>query len=156
MPTITPNLWFDTESTEAAEFYCSIFPNSELGAVSHYTADAPREEGMVMTIDFKLDGQPYTAINGGSEFEFNESISLLINCKDQQEIDYYWGKLGEGGQELHCGWLKDKFGVAWQVVPEGMDDYFRGDDKGAKDRTMKAMLGMVKIDIAGLEAAAAG
>lgn len=157
MPRITPNLWFDTESEEAAEFYCSIFPNSKITAKSHYTADAPREEGMVMTVDFELDGQTYTAINGGSEFSFNEAISLLINCSDQDEIDYYWEKLtADGGKEVQCGWLTDKYGLAWQVVPEGMDDLFRGDDTEAQNRAMKAMLGMVKLDIAELERAAKG
>lgn len=156
MPQITPNLWFDTESVEAAEFYCSIFPNSEITAVTHYMKDSPREEGMVMTVEFKLDGQPYTAINGGPEFPFTEAISLLINCRDQEEVDYYWEKLTDGGKEVQCGWLTDRYGVSWQVVPEGMDEIFRSGDEEAQHRVMQAMLKMVKLDLAELEAAARG
>src|SRR5687767_13774919 len=148
MPRITPNLWFDTEGLEAAEFYCSVFPNSKVTNVSYYTEAGPREAGTVLTVDFELDGQPYTAINGGPEFPFTEAVSLLINCKDQAEIDYYWEKLTEGGSEIQCGWLKDKYGLAWQVVPEGMDHPFNDDDKERANRAMKAMLGMVKLDIA--------
>lgn len=156
MPTITPNLWFDTESEEAAEFYCSIFPNSEITNVTHYMKDSPREEGMVMTVEFTLDGQPYTAINGGPEFPFTEAISLLVNCRDQDEVDYYWEKLGAGGREVQCGWLADRYGVSWQIVPEGMDEIFRSGDEGAQYRVMQAMLKMVKLDLAELEAAARG
>ena len=156
MPRITPNLWFDTEGLEAAEFYCSVFPNSKVTNVSYYTEAGPREAGTVLTVDFELDGQQYTAINGGPEFTFDEAISLLINCKDQAEIDYYWDKLSEGGSEIQCGWLKDKYGLAWQVVPEGMDSLFNDDDKERANRAMKAMLGMVKLDIAALQAAADG
>ncbi len=156
MPKITPNLWFDTESEEAAEFYCSIFPNSEITAVSHYTDAGPREAGMVLTVDFVLDGQPITAINGGPEFKFDEAVSLLINCADQQEVDYYYEKLLDGGKESQCGWLTDKYGLSWQVVPEGMDEVFRDDDRERADRAMKAMLEMKKIDVAALQAAADG
>ena len=126
MPRITPNLWFDTQGKEAAEFYVSVFPNSKITNVTHYGEAGPREAGTVLTVDFVLDGQEYTAINGGPEFTFDEAISLLINCADQDEIDYYWEKLSDGGEEGPCGWLKDKYGLSWQVVPVGMD--------GAADR----------------------
>jgi predicted 3-demethylubiquinone-9 3-methyltransferase (glyoxalase superfamily) len=156
MPRITPNLWFDTESEEAAEYYCSIFPNSKITTVTHYTEGAPREAGMVMTVTFQLDGQEFTGINGGPEFKFNESISLHINCADQAEVDYYWEKLTEGGEEVQCGWLKDRYGVSWQVVPAGFEDVFAGADPARAERAMKAMLGMKKLDLAALQAAADG
>ena len=156
MPRIVTNLWFDTEGEEAAEFYCSVFPNSKIIRKTHYTESAPREAGTVMTVDFELDGTPFTAINGGPEFEFDEAMSLLIECEDQKEIDHYWDKLTDGGKEVECGWLRDKYGLAWQVVPKGMDDVFESDDPARADRAMKAMLGMVKLDIAALEAAADG
>ncbi|HEX2578067.1 MAG TPA: VOC family protein [Aquihabitans sp.] len=156
MPTITPNLWFDTEAEEAARFYTSIFPNSEITAVTHYTEAGPGEPGTVMTVDFTLDGQPYTGINGGPEFPFTEAISLLINCADQAEVDHYWSALTDGGDEIQCGWLKDRFGLAWQVVPEGMNELLADADPGRRDRAMQAMLGMVKLDLAALHAAADG
>jgi predicted 3-demethylubiquinone-9 3-methyltransferase (glyoxalase superfamily) len=156
MPRITPNLWFDTEGLEAAEFYCSVFPNSEVKNVSHYTDAGPRPAGTVLTVDFVLDGQPFTAINGGPEFTFDEAISLLINCKDQGEVDYYWTKLTEGGEESQCGWLKDRYGLSWQVVPEGMEELMTDPDPGRAERAMKAMLGMKKLDVAALRAAADG
>ena len=156
MPTITPFLWFDTEAEEAAEFYCSIFPNSKITTVTHYTEGAPREAGMVMTVAFVLDGQEFTGLNGGPEFKFNEAVSFHINCADQAEVDYYWEKLTEGGQEVQCGWLKDRYGVSWQVVPAGFEDAFAGDDPGRAERAMKAMLGMKKLDLAALQAAADG
>jgi predicted 3-demethylubiquinone-9 3-methyltransferase (glyoxalase superfamily) len=154
MPRITPNLWFDLESLEAAEFYCSVFPNSKITATSYYTEDSPRPAGTVLTVDFELDGQAFTAINGGPEFKFDEAISLLINCKDQKEIDYYWDKLSEGGEESQCGWLKDKFGLSWQVAPEEMLDIVSGPDRERAHRAMQAMFGMKKLDIAALKAAA--
>jgi predicted 3-demethylubiquinone-9 3-methyltransferase (glyoxalase superfamily) len=156
MPRITPNLWFDTEGLEAAEFYCSLFPNSEVKNVSHYTDAGPRPAGTVLTVDFVLDGQELTAINGGPEFTFDEAISLAINCKDQDEIDYYWTKLTEGGEESQCGWLKDRYGLSWQVVPEGIDELMLDPDPGRAERAMKAMLGMKKLDVAALRAAADG
>lgn len=154
MPRITPNLWFDTEAEEAAAFYVSVFPNSRIKNVSYYGEAGPRPAGMVLTVDFELDGQEYTAINGGPQFHFDEAISLLINCADQEEIDYYWAKLCEGGEEGQCGWLKDKFGLCWQVVPVGMADLFNSPDERRAQRAMKAMLGMHKIDMAALQAAA--
>jgi predicted 3-demethylubiquinone-9 3-methyltransferase (glyoxalase superfamily) len=156
MPRITPNLWFDSESLEAAEFYCSVFPNSEIKAVSHYTDAGPRPAGTVLTVDFVLDGQELTAINGGPEFTFDEAISLLINCADQDEVDYYWDKLTEGGEESQCGWLKDRYGLSWQVVPEGMAELMNDPDPARATRAMKAMLGMKKLDVGALWAAADG
>jgi predicted 3-demethylubiquinone-9 3-methyltransferase (glyoxalase superfamily) len=154
MPRITPNLWFDTESEEAAEFYVSIFPNSAITAVTHYTEGSPRPAGTVLTVDFTLDGQEYTAINGGPQFHFDEAISLLITCADQGEIDYYWSKLTDGGQEGPCGWLKDRYGLSWQVVPDGWGELMRDPDRGRARRAMAAVLGMKKIDVAAVYAAA--
>ncbi len=156
MPRITPNLWFDTESEEAAQFYVSVFPNSEITAISRYNEAGPREAGMVLTVDFLLDGQEYTAINGGPEFPFTEAVSLLINCVDQDEVDYYWEKLSQGGEEGQCGWLKDRYGVSWQVVPGGMAEMLGDPDRARAQRAMEAMLGMKKIDLVALRAAADG
>jgi predicted 3-demethylubiquinone-9 3-methyltransferase (glyoxalase superfamily) len=156
MPRITPNLWFDTEGEEAAKFYVSVFPNSKINHVSHYGEAGPRPAGMVLTVDFELDGQPFTAINGGPEFTFDEAISMLVTCADQQEVDYYWTKLAEGGQEGPCGWLKDRFGLSWQVVPRRLEELLSDPDTGRSERAMRAMLGMKKLDVAALEAAAAG
>ena len=157
MPTITPNLWFDTQSVEAAEFYVSVFPNSKITNVSHYGEAGPREAGTVLTVDFELDGQPYTAINGGPQFTFDEAISLQIDCADQSDIDYYWSKLGAGGQEGPCGWLKDRFGLSWQVVPTAaMTELMNDPDEGRSQRAMQAMFGMKKLDVAELYAAADG
>jgi predicted 3-demethylubiquinone-9 3-methyltransferase (glyoxalase superfamily) len=156
MPRITPNLWFDTQGKEAAEFYCSVFPNSKINDITHYGEAGPREAGMVLTVEFELDGQPFTALNGGPEFTFDEAISFLINCKDQDEVDYYWAKLSQGGEEGPCGWLKDKFGVSWQVVPEGMVEALNDPDQERAQRAMRAMLGMKKIDVAAIRAAADG
>jgi len=154
MPRITPNLWFDTESKEAAEFYVSVFPNSKITAVTHYGEAGPREAGMVLTVDFELDGQRCTAINGGPDFHFTEAISLLIECADQDEVDYYWSKLSEGGEEGPCGWLKDRYGLSWQVCPAGMVEMLNDPDQARGQRAMQAMLGMRKIDIAAIRAAA--
>ena len=157
MPRITPNLWFDTEGQDAAEFYVSVFPNSKITDVTHYNDAGPRPAGTVLTVEFVLDGQAFTAINGGPEFTFDEAISFFISCADQNEIDYYWEKLTEGGgEEGPCGWLKDKYGVSWQVAPDGMAEALNDPDTARAERAMKAMLGMKRIDIAALEAAAAG
>jgi predicted 3-demethylubiquinone-9 3-methyltransferase (glyoxalase superfamily) len=153
---ITTNLWFDTEAEEAADFYTSIFKNSRIVAVAHYTEAGPRETGMVMTVDFELDGQRFVGINGGAQFKFDEAISLQINCEDQEEIDYYWERLSDGGEEGPCGWLKDRYGLSWQVTPTGMDELFTDPDKERANRAMEAMLQMRKIDIAALRAAADG
>ena len=157
MPRITPNLWMDTEGLEAAEFYCSIFPNSKINFVSHYTEAGPREAGMVLTVDFELDGQPFTIINGGPEFTFDEAVSFLITGKDQDEVDYYWEKLtADGGEEGMCGWVKDRYGVSWQVVPEGTEELFNDKDPQRAARAFQAMMDMRKLDIAALREAADG
>ena len=153
---IVPNLWFDTEAEEAAGFYTSVFDNSRIVNVTHYTESAPREEGMVMTVEFELDGQRFVGINGGPEFKFDEAVSFAIECETQEEIDYFWAKLSEGGEEGPCGWLKDRFGVSWQVVPTGMDEVFADPDKERADRAMKALLGMRKLDMETLRSAAEG
>jgi predicted 3-demethylubiquinone-9 3-methyltransferase (glyoxalase superfamily) len=154
MPEITPMLWFDTQSEDAANFYCSIFPNSRVRRVSHYGEPGPREVGTVLTVEFELDGRRFTALNGGPEFTFTEAISFVIWCKDQEEIDHYWDKLSEGGEAGVCGWLKDRFGVSWQVVPEGFEELITDADEGRRDSFMRAMLGMKKLDRAALWAAA--
>ena len=153
---ITPNLWFDTEAEEAAEFYCSIFKNSRITKVTHYGEAAPRKAGMVMTVEWELDGERFVAINGGTQFKFNEAVSLQVNCDDQDEVDYFWENLtAGGGEEGPCGWCKDRFGLSWQVVPVGVEELVTGDDERSV-RAMRAMLGMGKIDIAALRAAADG
>ena len=154
MPRITPNLWFDTQSEAAAEFYCSVFPNSRITNITHYGEADPGPAGSVLTVDFELDGQAYTAINGGPQFTFDEAISLLVDCADQNEIDYYWEKLTEGGEESQCGWLKDRYGLSWQIVPTGWADLLNDPDPSRARRAMEAMLAMRKIDIAAIEAAA--
>jgi predicted 3-demethylubiquinone-9 3-methyltransferase (glyoxalase superfamily) len=153
---ITPNLWFDTEAEEAAGFYTSIFENSRIVNVTRYTESGPRETGMVMTVQFELDGQPFVAINGGPEFKFDEAVSFEIDCETQEEIDYFWEKLSDGGEEGPCGWVKDRFGLSWQVVPSGMEELFGDRDPERTDRAMKAMLGMGKLDVAALRSAAEG
>jgi predicted 3-demethylubiquinone-9 3-methyltransferase (glyoxalase superfamily) len=157
MPKLTPNLWFDSNGLEAAEYYVSVFPNSRINQVSYYGEAGPGTPGDVLTVDFELDGQPYTIINGGPQFTFDEAVSFLINCADQAEIDTYWDRLvGDGGQEGPCGWLKDKYGLSWQVVPEAMAEMITDPDQARRDRAMKAMFGMKKLDLAALMAAADG
>ena len=153
---IVPNLWFDTEAEEAAEFYVSIFDDSRVVNITHYTESGPRETVMVMTVEFEIEGQRFIGINGGPEFKFDEAVSFAIECEAQDEIDYFWEKLTDGGEEGPCGWLKDRFGLSWQVVPTGMEEVFSDPDRERADRAMKAMLGMRKIDLAALRAAAAG
>jgi predicted 3-demethylubiquinone-9 3-methyltransferase (glyoxalase superfamily) len=150
---ITPNLWFDTEAEEAASFYTSIFDTSRIVKVMRYGEAGPRPAGMVMTVTFELEGQEFTALNGGPEFKFNEAISLLVNCESQEEVDELWKRLSEGGEEGPCGWLKDRFGVSWQIIPTILDEMLQDDDTARADRVMEAMLQMGKIDIAGLERA---
>jgi predicted 3-demethylubiquinone-9 3-methyltransferase (glyoxalase superfamily) len=157
MPEIIPNLWFDTQAEEAAAFYVGVFPNSRVTAVTHYTEAGPREEGMVMTVEFELDGRRLVAINGGPQFTFDEAISLMIECDDQAEIDHYWDALtAGGGEEGPCGWCKDRFGLSWQVVPKGMDELFASGDRDRVARATRAMFAMKRIDIAALERAAGG
>jgi predicted 3-demethylubiquinone-9 3-methyltransferase (glyoxalase superfamily) len=150
---ITPNLWFDTEAEEAANFYTSIFNDSRIVKVMRYGEAGPRPAGMVLTVTFQVEGQEFTALNGGPEFKFNEAISLLVNCESQEEVDELWEKLSEGGEEGPCGWLKDKFGVSWQIIPTVLDEMLQDEDAGKANRVMEAMLQMGKIDIAGLEKA---
>lgn len=153
---ITPNLWFDTEAEEATSYYVSIFRSARIVNVTRYPENAPREAGMVMTVEFELDGQRLVAINGGPQFSFSEAVSLQINCADQDEVDYYWERLSADGEEGPCGWLKDRYGLSWQVVPAGMEDLFAGPDRTRAQRAMQAMLGMRKLDAAALRAAADG
>jgi predicted 3-demethylubiquinone-9 3-methyltransferase (glyoxalase superfamily) len=153
---IVPNLWFDTEAEEAARFYASIFKDSRIVNVAHYTEAGPREAGTVMTVEFELDGQRFVGINGGPEFKFDEAVSFQVTCESQEEVDYYWNALGEGGEEGPCGWLKDRFGLSWQVVPSGMEELFADPDPKRAERAMRAMLGMRKLDLAALRAAADG
>lgn len=165
---LTSFLWFDNQAEEAAKFYTSVFRNSKITATSRYTAAGQevhgQKAGTVMTVAFELDGHGFTALNGGPHFTFNESISFQINCDGQEEIDYYWNKLGAGGDPnaQQCGWLKDKFGLSWQVVPRMMDELFRDHDSAGAQRAMQAMLKMKKLDIEELrrahdgETAAAG
>lgn len=153
---ITPNLWFDGNAEEAAEFYTSIFKNSRITGKTHYPENSPGPTGGVMTVDWELDGQRFTGINGGSQVTFNEAVSFLVSCADQDEVDYFWEKLTDGGEAIQCGWVKDRFGVAWQVVPKGMDEVFAGDDPERAQRAMQAMLQMKKLDIEELRRAADG
>jgi predicted 3-demethylubiquinone-9 3-methyltransferase (glyoxalase superfamily) len=154
MPRITPNLWFDTQGLEAAEFYVSVFPNSRVTDVTHYPEGGPQPAGTVLTVNFELDGQEYTAINGGPAFTFDEAVSLLVNCADQAEIDYYWDALtADGGEESQCGWLKDKYGFSWQICPAGWEKMLTSGDTEAVRRAMDAMFTMKKLDLAALQAA---
>jgi predicted 3-demethylubiquinone-9 3-methyltransferase (glyoxalase superfamily) len=153
MPAITPNLWFDTESKDAAEFYVSVFPNSEITNISYYNEAGPRPAGMVLTVEFVLDGNRFIAINGGPEFTFDEAISFLIECADQTEVDYYWEKLTEGGEESQCGWLKDRYGLSWQITPTILGELLSDPDKKKAARVMQAMLKMRKIEIEPLKKA---
>jgi predicted 3-demethylubiquinone-9 3-methyltransferase (glyoxalase superfamily) len=154
--TITPNLWFDTQAVEAAEFYCGVFENSRIVDTTHYTEAGPREAGMVLTVEFELNGNRFVAINGGPEFTFNEAVSFEVECDEQAEVDYFWEKLSEGGAEGPCGWLRDRYGLSWQIVPKGMAELFADPDKDRARRAMEAMLKMGKLDIAALQAAADG
>ncbi|QDP96673.1 VOC family protein [Microlunatus elymi] len=155
MPNITTNLWFDTQAEEAAQYYCRIFPNSKINNISHYPDGTPRA-GSVLTVDFELDGTRFTALNGGPEFRFTEAVSFLIDCQDQAEVDHYWDALtADGGEESQCGWLKDRFGVSWQVVPRQLPELLSNPDQALVGRVTQAMFQMAKIDVAELERAAA-
>jgi predicted 3-demethylubiquinone-9 3-methyltransferase (glyoxalase superfamily) len=153
MQTITPFLWFDGQAEEAMNFYASIFKNSKIGKVSRYGDAGPGPKGSVMTAEFELDGQKFMALNGGPLFKFNESISFSVNCDTQQEVDELWGRLLEGGTESQCGWLKDKFGLSWQIIPSALMQMLGDKDPRKSANVMKAMLQMKKIDIAGLKRA---
>jgi predicted 3-demethylubiquinone-9 3-methyltransferase (glyoxalase superfamily) len=154
---IVTNLWFDAQAEEAANFYCSLFPDSKVLNITRYGSAGPGPEGQVMVVDFQLAGQRFTGINGGPEFTFSEAISLLINCDSQEEVDRYWDALlADGGEPSQCGWLKDKYGLFWQVVPREMDEMIASTDAAAAQRTLAAMLKMVKLDLAELKRAYAG
>jgi predicted 3-demethylubiquinone-9 3-methyltransferase (glyoxalase superfamily) len=154
---IVPNLWFDTEAEEAANFYLSVFENSRILNVTHYSEAGPREAGMVMAVEWELDGHRFVGINGGPEFKFDEAVSFQIRCKDQDEVDYYWEKLtADGGKEGQCGWLTDKYGLSWQVTPGGLEEVFADPDPERAKRAMEAMLKMSKLDIGALRTAADG
>jgi predicted 3-demethylubiquinone-9 3-methyltransferase (glyoxalase superfamily) len=155
MPTqkITPFLWFDHQAEEAATFYTSVFKNSKIETVTRYGDAGPGPKGSVMTVAFELDGQKFVALNGGPQYQFNPAISFVVNCDGQEEVDHYWETLTTGGKEIQCGWLVDKYGVSWQIVPTVMIDMLRDKDPVRAQRVMKAMLQMKKIDIAGLKTA---
>lgn len=154
MDTITPCLWFDTESEEAARFYTAIFQDSRIVDVSYYNDAGPRDAGTVLTVAFELNGQRFTALNGGPDFKPNEAISFQIPCDSQEEVDHYWERLSDGGEEGPCGWVKDRFGVSWQVFPKRMIELLSGPDREVASRAMAAMLKMRKIDLAEIEQAA--
>jgi predicted 3-demethylubiquinone-9 3-methyltransferase (glyoxalase superfamily) len=153
---ISPCLWFDSQAEEAANFYVSIFKNSKITAVSRYGEAGPGPKGSVVVVGFELDGQSFTALNGGPMFTFTEAISMIVHCETQAEVDDYWEKLSAGGQPGCCAWLKDKFGVSWQIVPTALIELLQDKDAARAARVMKAMLQMTKIDIAGLQRAYEG
>jgi len=153
---ITPNLWFDGNVEEAAEFYVDLFEDGKILNTSYYPENSPGPAGAVMTVEWELHGQTFIGINGGPQFKFDEAVSFMISCKDQAEVDYFWERLTDGGEEGQCGWCKDRFGLSWQVVPEGMDVVFSDPDKEKAQRAMQAMLKMQKLDVAALRAAAEG
>jgi predicted 3-demethylubiquinone-9 3-methyltransferase (glyoxalase superfamily) len=155
MKSLTPCLWFDTEGEEAAAFYTSVFPNSKITDVARYGPGAPRPEGTVMTVTFELNGQEFVALNGGPNYTFNEAVSFQVSCEDQDEVDAYWSALSDGGEEGPCGWLKDRFGVSWQIVPAVLPELLSDPDREKSQRVMQAMLQMKKIEIRALEEAAA-
>ena len=151
---ITPFLWFDKSAEEAANFYVSVFKNSRVGEISRYGEGGPGPKGSVMTVTFELEGQKFTALNGGPQFKFTEAISFVVNCDTQEEIDYFWEKLsGNGGQEVQCGWLKDRYGLCWQIVPAILPQLVSGDPQRS-NHVMQALMQMKKLDIAELQRAA--
>jgi len=158
MPKQIPCLWFDGQAEEAAQLYTSVFPNSSIGDITRYGPDMPppMKEGDVLTVEFTLDAQPYTALNGGPQFRFNEAISFQIVCEDQEESDRFWDRLTDGGEESMCGWLKDRFGVSWQVFPEELIRLTTDPDPGRAQRATQAMLQMRRIDVAEVRRAADG
>jgi predicted 3-demethylubiquinone-9 3-methyltransferase (glyoxalase superfamily) len=157
MNKITPMLWFDHQALEAAKFYVSVFKGGKLGKIARYAEGMPGPAGEIMVVEFKIMGQEFTALNGGPVFQFNEAISLVVHCKNQREVDYYWKKLTSGGGKTsQCGWLKDKYGVSWQVVPDPVINLLKGKDTAKGARVMQAIMGMTKIDVkACLKAASA-
>jgi predicted 3-demethylubiquinone-9 3-methyltransferase (glyoxalase superfamily) len=153
MNKITPFLWFDTQAEEAAQFYASIFKNAKVGNITRYGAAGPGPAGSVMTVQFELDGQAFIGLNAGPQFKFTEAISFTVDCQTQAEVDHYWSKLSAGGEEGPCGWLKDKFGLSWQIVPSVMMKLLSDKDRTKANRAMQAMLKMKKLDIAALQRA---
>jgi predicted 3-demethylubiquinone-9 3-methyltransferase (glyoxalase superfamily) len=153
---ITPYLWFTSEAQDAAEFYVGLFDDARVTSVSHYPPNAPGEEGAVMTVGFELRGQPFVALNGGPQYQFSPATSFLVTCDTQDDIDRFWSAFEQGGKPMQCGWVTDRFGVTWQVVPARLSDWLGGPDEAGRNRAVQAMLGMVKLDIAGLERAYAG
>lgn len=157
MQKISPMLWFDTQAEEAANLYTSLFNNSKINQIARYPENTPGQAGTVMTVNFEVDGQVFTALNGGPLFKFTEAISFVVNCKDQAEVDKLWyGLTADGGEESQCGWLKDKFGVSWQIVPDALMELMSDPDKEKADRVFQAMLKMKKLEIEGLKKAYAG
>lgn len=156
MQKIHPMLWFDTQAEEAAEFYTSLFPDSRITDVTRFGEGSPGTAGTVMTVAFELAGQRFTALNGGPEFHFTEAISLYVDCADQAEVDRLWERLTEGGEPSQCGWLKDRFGVSWQIIPTALGELMGDADPERAGRVLQAMLGMSKIDVAQLQRAWAG
>jgi predicted 3-demethylubiquinone-9 3-methyltransferase (glyoxalase superfamily) len=152
---LTTCLWFDTEGEEAARFYTSVFKDSKISRIARYTEAGPGTPGAVMTVEFELNGQQFLALNGGPGRQFSEAISLVISCADQDEVDYYWGRLADGGQEVACGWVTDRYGLSWQVVPAALMDLIADPDQAKAARVFAAMLKMTKLDIATLEETAA-
>ncbi len=157
MQKISPMLWFDTQAEQAANLYTSLFKNSKFNHVARYPENSPGQAGAVMTVSFELDGQEFTALNGGPIFKFTEAVSFVVHCQDQAEVDKLWfGLIADGGEESQCGWLKDKFGVSWQIVPDALMQLMSSPDKEKSDRVYQAMLKMKKLDIEGLQKAYAG
>ena len=153
MQKITPFLWFDTQAEEAANFYVSVFKNSRVITLARYGDTGPGPKGSVMTVEFELDGERFVGLNGGPNFKFTEAVSFVVNCKDQEEVDHFWEKLSAGGKEVQCGWLKDKYGLSWQIVPTIAIEYLKDKDAEKSQRVMAAIMKMVKIDIANLKQA---
>jgi len=153
MQKITPFLWFDTQAEDAANFYISIFPNSKIITVARYGEAGPGPKGSVMTVAFQIAGQEFVALNGGPHFKFTEAISFVVNCQTQDEVDHYWNSLSAGGQPVQCGWLKDKFGLSWQIVPTILPQLLTDPDPQKSQRVMKAMMQMIKLDVGGLKRA---
>ncbi|HEX2387858.1 MAG TPA: VOC family protein [Solirubrobacterales bacterium] len=152
---ITPNLWFDGNAEEAASFYVDVFDDGRITNVSHYP-EGTSSAGKVVTVEWELNGQAFIGINGGPQFKFDEAVSFMITCKDQAEVDYYWERLTDGGAESQCGWLRDRFGLSWQVVPEGIEELFSDPDPTKAERAWQAMMKMRKLDVAELRNAAEG
>ena len=150
---IMPFLWFDHQAEEAAGFYVAIFPNSKIGKVARYSDVGPGPAGSVMTVEFQLDGQSFVALNGGPIFKFTEAVSFVVNCQTQEEVDHYWARLAEGGAEVQCGWLKDKFGLSWQIVPTVLPQLLSGSDPARSKRVVQALMGMKKLDVRELQRA---